>query len=400
MTDNNRSNYRWFILGLTVATAAFVTTISISCMPPLFKEISEDLGLSLVQIGTVWGVTNSAGIIVSLLGGILSDRFGVKVLMSVLCLLAGITGAARGFSYSFLILSTTVFLNGIVRLIIPISLSKIIGLWFKDRNLGMAMGIFSMGMGLGYMLGQIFSATILSPLLGGWRGVMFFYGAISVAVGILWYLFGKEPHQTGLTASEPLLQPLRQALSRLIHIKALWLLGFTMLLRLGGIMGMTGYLPLYLREQGWTPANADSALAIFYGASMLCVIPLSSLSDRLGVRKGFQIVALIVTFVSFGLLPLAEGIYIWILMIFPGAFIDCFMAILVIMVLETEGVGPKDYGTAIGIVLTIAQVGSILSPPLGNSLANLNTGLPFLFWAILSGAALFTLASVKERSRS
>ena len=168
------------------------------------------------------------------------------------------------------------------------------------------------------------------------------------------------------------------------------------MLRLGSIMGMTGYLPLYLREQGWTPASADGALALFYGFSMLCVVPLTSLSDRLGSRKAFQVIAQIVTLICFGLLPFVDGISIWVLMILSGAFMDCFMAIMVTMVLETEGVGPEDYGTAIGILLTIAQVGSIVSPPLGNSLASLNTGLPFLFWAAFSGAALFTLAPIKE----
>jgi len=395
MTDNTPSNYRWFILGLTVVTAAFVSTISISCMPPLFKEISEELGLSLVQIGTVWGITNLAGIVISLLGGILSDRFSAKVLMSVTCLLVGITGAARGLSHSFLILSITVFLHGSVRLIIPISLTKIIGLWFKGQNMGMAMGIFSMGMGLGLMLGQMISATILSPLLGGWREVMYLYGAVSIAVGILWYLFGREPNSDDSPSGDSVSKPLRQALSRLIHIKALWLLGFTLLLRLGGVIGITGYLPLYLREQGWAPASADGALALFYGASVLFVVPLTSLSDRLGSRKAFQVIAQIVTLICFGLIPLVDGIPIWILMILSGAFMDCFMAIMVTMVLETEGVRPEDYGTAIGILLTIAQVGSIVSPPLGNSLASLNMGLPFFFWAALSAAALLPLAPIK-----
>jgi MFS family permease len=351
MTDNDQLNYRWFILGLTVVTAAFVSTISVACLPPLFKEISEDLGLSLVQIGTVWGITNLAGIVISLLGGVLSDRFGVKVLLSVICILTGITGASRGLSYGFFTLSTTVFLHGTVRLIIGISLSKIIGLWFKGRNLGMAMGIFAMGMGLGLMLGQMISATILSPLLGGWRGVMYFYGVLAIAIGILWYLFGREPHETVSTADESIAEPFRQALSRLIRIRALW---------------------------------------------MLCVVPLTSLSDRLGVRKAFLVIAQIVTLVCFGLLPLVDGAPVWVLLILSGAFMDCFMAIMVTMVLETEGVGPEDYGTAIGISLTNGQVGSIVSPPLGNSLANLNMGLPFYFWALLSAAALFTLAPIKD----
>ena len=185
MTDNLQSNYRWYMLGLTVATGTFVSTIPFSCMPTLFKEISEDLGLSLVQIGTVWGMANLGGIFISLIGGMLSDRLGVKLILSLSCLFVGVTGALRGLSYSFLTLSITVFINGIARMIVPISITKTIGMWFTGRNLGMAMGISAMGMGFGLMLGPLISATLLSPLLGGWRGVMALYGAISVVMVLL-----------------------------------------------------------------------------------------------------------------------------------------------------------------------------------------------------------------------
>ena len=48
------------------------------------------------------------------------------------------------------------------------------------------------------------------------------------------------------------------------------------------------------------------------------------------------------------------------------------------------------------MVFTISQLGSIVSPPLGNSLASINTGLPFTFWAALSAMALVTLVFVKR----
>jgi predicted MFS family arabinose efflux permease len=280
---------------------------------------------------------------------------------------------------------------------VPISTTKTIGLWFIGRNLGLAMGISAMGMGLGLMLGPMISATILSPLLGGWRGVMYLYGAVAIIIGILWFLFGREPHEADSIAGESIAEPFRQALSRLIRIKALWLIGFTLLLRMGGIMGMTGYLPLYLREQGWNPASADSTLAVFYGVSTICVVPLSSLSDRLGSRKAILFPALIVPLICFILLPVVDGTLIWVLMILSGIFMDGFMAITATMIIETEGVEPRDFGTAFGITLTISQVGGVIAPPLGNSFASLHPGLPFIFWAALSAAALFTLAPIKER---
>jgi MFS family permease len=399
MSDGHQSTYQWSILALLTAIGTFVAAIPFSCMPVLFKEISDDLGLNLVQIGTVWGIASLAGVFVSLLGGVLSDRFRVKLFLSVICILVGLTGALRGLSNSFLTLTITVFINGIVRLIIPISVTKAVGLWFKGPNLGISMGISAMGMGLGLTLGPMISATILSPLLGGWRNVMYLYGAVSIVMGIIWLLFGRDPPQVDATTGYSGAPPLRQTLSRLIHIKAIWLIGLTLLFRIACITGMTGYLPLYLRGQGWAAASADGTLATFYAVSMVCVVPLSLLSDRLGSRKAILIPALIVTTVCVSLLPFVNGVTIWVLVILSGMFMDGFMATIVTMLLETKGVGAVNSGTALGIIFTISQIGSFISPPLGNSFAGVSPGMPFVFWAALSAVALFIFAFSKETAR-
>ena len=401
MSSHQPLRYRWIILALLTMISTFVAAIPASCMPVLFKEIAEDLGLSLVQVGTIWGFTSLAGIFVSLVSGILGDRFGVKLIIGVASLLVGITGALRGLASSFLMLAFLVFLNGVVRLILPINATKTIGIWFRGQHLGVAMGISAMGMGLGLMLGPLISASILSPLLGGWRNVMFFYGGISVVVGVLWFIFGKELHDSGTTMANPSRKtiPFKQVFSRLIKLKALWLIGLTILFRSASIMGTTGYLPMYLRNQGWATAAADGTLSVFYAASTLAVVPLSLVSDRLGSRKAILLPAIILTMVSIGILPFVNESAIWILVILAGITMDGFMAIAVTLLLETEGVGQANSGTALGMVFTIAQFGSVVSPPLGNSLARFNPGLPFVFWAALSIIAVITLLLARETRR-
>ena len=396
MSDGGQSSYRWYVLALSAATHTFVAAISFSCMPVLFKEISEDLGLSLVQIGTVWGMASLAGVFVALIGGLLGDRFGVKLVLGSACLLLGIAGALRGLSGGFISLATTVFVYGLVRAIIPVNVHKTVSIWFQGKNLGVANGVVSMGMGIGLMLGPMISATVLSPLLGGWRNVLFLYGAVSVVVSILWFLFVKEARQGDSIVGYSSAVPIRQALLRLIRIKNLWLLGFTLMFRMGCIIGMVGYLPLYLREQGWAVASADGTLASFYAVSTMAVIPLSLLSDRLGSRKTVLFAALLTAIIGVGLLPVVDGIMVWILIVLVGIFMDGFMAVILTMVQETEGVGPRYSGTALGLVFTISQLGAFISPPVGNSLASVNTGLPFIFWAALSIAPLATLAFTKE----
>jgi MFS family permease len=389
-------NYRWYLLGLSAATSTLVSAIPYSCMPVLFEEISKDLNLSLVQIGTVWGMASLAGVFVSLAAGVLGDRFGLKRVLGIACLLVGLTGALRGFSNTFFMLTAMVFLNGLVRAIIPVNVTKSIAVWFKGRSLGMANGVGAMGMGLGLMLGPLISATVMSPLLGGWRNVLFLYGGISAAMAVLWFVFGKDhtPDSNSNTNVPP--KPIGPTLSMLLKNKTIWILGLILLFRMGGIMGMTGYLPKYLLDQGWPQASADATLSVFYAVSTLFVIPISTLSDRIGRRKIILLAGLVVMTTSLVLLPIIGGTSVWVFMVLSGIFMDSFMSIIVTTLLETDGVGTENAGVALGMVFTLAPIGSAISPPLGNSLAHINPDFPFLFWAVWSLIALVLMTFVKE----
>ena len=396
MKDNTRSNYRWYMLALLAMTGTLVTAMPFSCMPVLFPEIADELGLNLVELGTIWGMGNLAGIFVSLIGGIIGDHFSSKWILTISCILVGVTGALRGFADSFIFLAVTMFVNGIIRLIIPITITRTVGLWFKGtNNLGMAMGASAMGMGLGLSLGPLLSATVLSPWLGGWRNVLFLMGGLSAFIGIIWLIFGREPPVDD-SSEETEHVPIKETISKLIRIKGLWFIGLTFMTRMGSMMGMTGYLALYLRDQGWQAAAADGTLAAFYAISTLLVVPITTISDKIGSRKLVLLLGIITNTISLGLLPLVDGWLVWALMLMSGIFMDGFMAINTTILLETEGIGTRYSGTALGMIFTIGHIGSVSSPPIGNSFESIHPGLPFTFWAVLSAIGLFTLSMVKE----
>ncbi len=378
------------IMALLVATGGLVAAVQVSCLPPLFKEISEDLGLDVVEIGSIWGFSNLAGIVVAIIGGVLVDRFGVRRVLIITCILTGITGALRGLADNFTILTVTVILNGAVRLIIPVAATSSIALWFKGPRLGLAMGISAMGMGLGLMLGTLLSATVLSPWLGGWRNVLFVLGGIAVFVGLLWLFFGKPPGTTPEKKNPAV--PLMQGLKELVHVRAIWIIGLILLFRSGCMTGINGYVPYYLREIGWSEAAADGTLSAFFAASTICVIPLAYLSDRLGSRKAIMVPAVVVATICVGLLPLLEGAGVWAIMIITGMFMDGFMSLTTTITAEAEGVKPAYAGIAFGMVLTFGNIGGVVAPPLGNALATTaQPGMPFFFWAGLSAISLILL---------
>jgi len=364
-------------------------------MPVLFEEISEDLNLNLVQIGTIWGIVPLGSVIFLLLGGVLCDRFGVKHTIGIACLLAGVTGATRGLSSGFGSLVAVSLLFGLISSLIPVGVMKVCRIWFTNKQLGLVTAVILMGNGIGGSIGSMMSATFLSPLLGGWRNVLFLYGAISVVLGIIWLLTLKETRGTRRTGSDTT-APVLQAVSYVLRIKAIWLIGCSLLAYEGSMLAILGYLPLYLRESGWSAISADGAVTTFILMGIIGAIPLGLLSDRLGRRKAVLIPAIFVAIICTALLPVISNTSLWVILIILGTFRGAYTSLSSAMVLETDTVGFTYSGTAIGLVLTLMRIGCFIASPLGNSLATINLGTPFVFWAILFVCAAIILIFVKE----
>jgi MFS family permease len=426
---DDRSKYKWYILILAALTSAFVIGGPAVSLAVLFKEIAADLHLTLVQTGWIWSIGSLAAIFTSPLSGAIDDRFGPKRVIFIGTILVGITAGLRGLATGFTSLVLIILLVGSLVPLVTTSTYKICGIWFPHRQLGMANGILAMGMALGALLGSLLSATVLSPWLGGWRHVMFFYSMLAVLFCIPWYFtrpgpalapalaqrgkrglaperelgigISPEPSVRGPAAkgqggAELATVPMHQALARIVKLKNVWLLGITFLGIGGCVQGIAGYLPLYLRGLGWPGASADGALALLNAMSMIFILPITFGSDRLGARKRLLAVLVVVIAVGTGALSIASGWAVWAAIALVGMVRDGSTAILITMVIETDGVGPVYAGSATGFVMLFFFVGNLFSPPIGNRLAEIFPGLPFVFWAALVALGLVSLAFAKS----
>ncbi len=375
----------------------FVVAIPTMGMSVLAKEMSGDLGLNLVQVGIVWGIGSLPGIVTGLLGGAIGDKIGPKRIMIVVSLLAGLMGAARGLAWDFISMLSVTLLFGALMPILTMNGFKTAGQWFPARQLGLANGLISMGMALGFLLGSLLSATVFSPLLGGWRNVLMVYGLTGALLSIPWFFTRTIPLQHHTTGSQ---LSIRQAVMHVANQKNIWLLGFTLFGVGGCIQGLLGYLPLYLRGLGWGVLQADGALSAFHTSSMIFVLPIALWSDRLGSRRRLLFLTAIMVALGSGLLSVASGGLIWLAVLMAGFVRDAFMAIFLTMVIEVEGIGPVYAGTATGFTMAISGMGSFISPPLGNSLAGFWPGAPFLSWAGLALFGMFCLSQVKTKPQA
>jgi cyanate permease len=395
MTGQNQ-NYKWYILGLVVLTDMFVVAIPQMGMSVLSKEISDNLGLNLVQVGIIWGVGALPGIFTSLLGGAIGDKVGPKRVLIAGALLGGLLGMVRGLAGSFLSMTIIMILLGAVIPFVMMNSIKVIGQWFPPQQLGLATGVQSMSMALGFIIGSLFSATTFSPLLGGWRNVLIVYGLIGAAISIPWFFTRSieitQPTGTSLS--------MRKALQHVAGLKNIWLLGFGLFGIGGAVQGTLGFLPLYLRGIGWQPLYADGALSAFHTISMIFVLPVALWSDRLRSRKPLLLIASVMIASGFGLLSVVTGNMVWMAVLLSGSVRDAFMAIFLTMVIETDDVGPIYAGTATGFTMMIGSISNVIAPPVGNSLATLWPAAPFAFWSALGVLGFVCLLMMKEKSKA
>ena len=400
-TTQNKPSTKWFILTLAGITNAVSAAIPSMAMSVLFAEISADLQLTLTQVGIVWGIGSVTGIITSLLGGNIIDRFGPRKMLIFSTVFAGFASALRGLSSSFAFLVFTMLLAGLIVPLITMSGLKASRMWFPSHQLGASGGLLSMGMALGFFISSMFSASVISPWLGGWRNVFFFYGGLSLLLCIPWLLSPREPAEESTPAEDEIevsAKPsLLTSLKKIASNPNNWLLAFVLLGLGGSVQAMLGYLPLYLRSVGWQPDLADNALATFHLVSLIMALPLSFISDRMRSKKRMVIVMMSMLIIGIGTLTFVTGPAVWGAVLFAGAVRDGFMAVYLAMVINARGVTPKLSATATGFAFLFSQTGNLIMPAMGNNIAETHPSMAFAFWAGFGLLSLIGFLFVKEK---
>ncbi len=244
-------------LALALATLAFATAFAgWSLLSPLASRIQTGLGLSEIQISLLIAVPVILGSLLRIPLGILTDRYGGRLVFSLLLLgmvpvllLLSVTESYALYLFDALLLG----LGGA---------SFAVGVPFVSRHFpperqGFALGVYGAG-----NIGTAIAARTAPQIAEGWSvpAVFVAFAALQlVMAGAFWLLARDAPRPAN--APRP---SIAQSLAVLRSERAAWLLSTFYFLTFGGFVAFSLYLPKMLVDlYRITPLEAGNRVFIF-----------------------------------------------------------------------------------------------------------------------------------------
>jgi ACS family glucarate transporter-like MFS transporter len=402
MEAKRRTLNKWLVLALVVLVHLIAVGIPWTVMPVLFTAASEDLHLSLAQIGLLWSMLPVGCALMALPGGMIGDRLGFTKAIGIGCFVVAAANALRGLSTGLPMLTITMFLTGAsVSLVFP-NLQRIPGVFFPRPLVGLATGITISGFAIGGVLTTALSATTIMPLVGSWRNVLYIYSGLCAVIGIIWLLMmrGVHPRTQADTLPQVIERPsFSRSIATVFRVKESWLLSIGNLGVVGAFISLNGYLPTYLETIGLPKSVGDTMSSTLFVASIAGAIGVPILAEKVGGTKAVVIVCSVVTAVVIALFSIANQALFWVLIPLAGCLTQGVGTLVVARAVQIKEIGAASAGTALGLIGGMANVGGFLMPLAGGKLAETNAVWPFILWSVaaLSGTICFIFLKTAKR---
>jgi NNP family nitrate/nitrite transporter-like MFS transporter len=274
---------------LTLSSLAFTLMFAVWLMfGVLGIPIRKEFGLSEVQFGWLTAIAILNGSIWRLTFGLWTDRFGGRIVLTLLVAATAIPAFLVAFSKTFNELMVYAFLVGMAGNSFSVGIAWNAA-WFPRARQGFALGVFGAGnVGASvtkfigpWLIALVPAAGYLGGAVpGGWRFVPFLYGVLCLLMAVaIWTLAPRHDHKPG--AGRPLrelLRPLRQM--------RVWRFSLYYVVVFGAYVALSVWLPKYYVDVFGLPLGTAALLTALFIFPASLLRPLGGwLADRFGARR-------------------------------------------------------------------------------------------------------------------
>ncbi|MFC1577866.1 CynX/NimT family MFS transporter [Thermodesulfobacteriota bacterium] len=349
--------YRWVMLILLLLLYACFGIVSRAIFP-LVTPILNDLRMIYAQMGFILGSWQLTYIMMALVAGSILDRWGVRKSLFAGAIIIGLSSSLRYFAADFTTLLIAVALFGVGGPMISIGGPKTISSWFRGPSRGVAIGLYTSGNWLGGLLALALTNSLVMPLVGNdWKQAFVVYGMITFGVGLLWILCARET-ESGETPQRMAIIDVFRNLAKLHNVRIVLTMG---LLAFAISHGFSSWLPKILEINGMSGPQAGFAASITIAAGIPSILILPSVVPARFRGRTMAMLA-VLTAVNIVLVMKISGIALYIGLAALGFISAPFMALLLLILMDSPGVETRYMGSAGGMFFCVAEIGGFAGP--------------------------------------
>ncbi len=262
-------------LQLTLGTGAFALCFAVfGSMSAMMPIISRHMALTPVQKSIAIAIPVLLGSLGRIPLGILTDRFGGRIVFSLVMVFSIIPAFLMGGVSSYLQLLAYGFLIGIALASFSVGVSFVNG-WYPPERQGFALGVYGAG-NIGQSLAA-YGSPVLAAAIGFKWGFWTFGVLLFIWLIIFVTLARNAPNRGPAKSFAEIVRPLND--------KRSWVLSLYYFLTFGGFVAMAVYLPTLLTEIfNLTPQDAGFRTAGFVVLATALRPVGGMLADKIGGR--------------------------------------------------------------------------------------------------------------------
>ena len=381
---------------------------------PYFRSYYYDAylqtyGLTNSQMGMFGSIFGIMGACSYLFGGVVADMFSARKLMTISMILTGLGGLLHLFHPSYLMLVGIYFLWGFTSLFAfwPALLKVLRSLANEDEQ-SKAYGFMDATRGITNAVQLAVTLAIFNALskkasdLAGLNGVVIFYSAVCIVMGIgLYFVLEEKKLQTGSDDAEDESKFSFAIVKQVLKMPVVWLLSLVVCCSYTMPILFYYFTPYATANLGMTAAaGAMVTMLAQYVRPVACVVG-GVAADKIGranVMYGTMGIMLASTLVLIFAKSMTNAVFIGICACIYFGMYGAYS--LVFSMFDECGIPKYMSGTAIGLICTIGYMPEFFCPLLAGKVldtyGNAGYHILFIFLAVMMVIGLILLTFYKR----